>query len=225
MSYQPKLLEELFTSQDNVPKKGPLVAEIDNENEETNQDKMTKNDIEDGVYIPSSSSSCNTQDQEGPSMMELMMQAQREAQASKDKAKYEEEKRATKTFAGGFKKGFFGSNSSSNTDKKKTKVSSSSSSSPPPPPSAPSTSSSSSIPTIEKKSKAANGGEGNKNRNLMMEEVQEAMKQDTNPMLAQLKQGDWVTPDLESQLKSNMIFQNGLKNPKCIQAMQVDRLS
>ena len=58
----------------------------------------------------------------------------------------------------------------------------------------------------------------------MMEEVQEAMKEESNPMLAQLKQGEWVTPDLEDQLKSNSIFQKGLQNPKCVQAMQVNPL-
>ena len=104
MSYQPKLLDELFTSQQQAaPKTGPLIAEISDENGTDTRPEVEPED----KYTPSSSSASTTSKDEGPSMMELMMQAQQEAQAEKTKAKFEEEKKATKTFAGGFKKGFF----------------------------------------------------------------------------------------------------------------------
>merc|ERR1711991_41630 len=56
---------------------------------------------------------------------------------------------------------------------------------------------------------------------LIMDEVQQAMKEDSNPMMQQLKQGDWVTPDLEAQLASNTVFAKGLQNPKCVAALQL----
>ena len=89
-------------------------------------------------------------------MMDLMMQAQQEAQMAKSQFKFEEEKKATKTFGGGFKKGFFGTGGKEGKNKTRTagtgsistrpsndnRISPSSSSSP---------SSKSTIPTIKKK--------------------------------------------------------------------------
>jgi hypothetical protein len=36
-----------------------------------------------------------------------------------------------------------------------------------------------------------------------------------------IQQGDWATPDLMNQLQDNPILSNGLKNPKCLAALQL----
>lgn len=53
---------------------------------------------------------------EGPSMMEMMMLAHQEAKKEKEVATNKEIKKTTKTFGGGFKRGFFGNEKK--TDKK-----------------------------------------------------------------------------------------------------------
>ena len=160
MSYQPKLLDELFTpTTGSVSAKGPLIAVMD-EDKEADTDTYTpiststSTSASTSISMSSSSSSSSaTCGEEGPSMMDLMMQAQQEAQMAKSQLKFEEEKKATKTFGGGFKKGFFGTGGKEGKKKTKTagtgsistndnRISPSSSSSP---------SSKSTIPTIKKK--------------------------------------------------------------------------
>ena len=117
MSYQPKLLDELFTpTTGSVSAKGPLIAVMDEDKEadtdtytpiSTSTSTSASTSISMSSSSSSSSSSSATCGEEGPSMMDLMMQAQQEAQMAKSQLKFEEEKKATKTFGGGFKKGFF----------------------------------------------------------------------------------------------------------------------
>jgi hypothetical protein len=40
-------------------------------------------------------------------------------------------------------------------------------------------------------------------------------------MLKQLKQGEWMTPDLVKIFSENLIIKNGLNNPKCSAALQM----
>jgi hypothetical protein len=117
---------------------------------------------------------------EGPSMMEMMMAAQLEAKNADDAVKERERDKQSKAFGGGFKKGFFGGGSSSKSAHKKAASSSNSITTkkevaPPIPPS----STEAAIPTITKK--AANS--------LVMDDVQQAMREEANPLLEKVKQG------------------------------------
>mmetsp|Transcript_19551 Transcript_19551/g.28124 ORF Transcript_19551/g.28124 Transcript_19551/m.28124 type:complete len:297 (+) Transcript_19551:228-1118(+) len=142
--------------------------------------------------------------------MEMMMAAQLEAKKKDDECKRVEREKDAKTgFAGGFKKGFLGSGSSKSTKKGKTPVSSASSAPPLPSPS----SGKEEMPTI--KPSAENSGSGS----LVMDDVQQAMKEDTNPLLQKIKQGEWATPELMNQLQDNPILARGLSNPKCMAAL------
>lgn len=150
---------------------------------------------------------------EGPSMLEMMMEAQRAAKAEKVSHQEQEKKKVAKSGFGGFKKGFFGDGSSvkkSTCSKTSTTEPSSSSKSKSdivevrkPPPTAPAT----------KKS--------NENRDQLVEEVQRAMEKDQNPLLKQLQSNEWVTGDLMSAMSNNPILSQGLKNPRCLAAMEL----
>ena len=173
-----------------------------------------------------------------PSILEMMMAAQREAKAEKDKDKVvEETKASTKPLGGGFKKGFFGGGGSS---KPKAKVASSSTAT-----TSSATSSAGKPEVVEIKKTAATSAKSNP---LVFEDVQKAMDEDTHPLLKQLQSNgknhfdtiftsllfrihligclffntvDWMTPDLVSNFQSNKIVSNGFKNPKCMAAMQL----
>ena len=126
---------------------------------------------------------------EGPSLMELMMAAHKEAKVEKEATVREAEKKATKSFGDGFKKGFFGGGGSSSGGAKKA---------PPPPPAK-----QPDIPTISKPAASAvipgGGDKGGKPAGAtaaITAEVQRAMSEDESPALKQLRQGDWVTQDL-----------------------------
>ena len=136
------------------------------------------------VGAPEVDNTSSTEEVEEPSMMEMMMAAQLEAKRANDAAKEKERAKQAKKFGGGFKKGFFGGDSKPTKKKSTTSVSatqrgtdSSKKSSVPaiPPPS----SSKSDIPTIAKKETA---------NSLVMDDVQEAMKED-NPLLNKIKEG------------------------------------
>ena len=117
--------------------------------------------------------------EEGPTMLELMMAAQAEAKKEKDVAIEVEKKKTTKTFGSGFKKGFFGGESKAKVAKpQQSGAGLSSTSSTPQNNQAP-------IVTITKKAEAP----AVKSATLVLDEVQEAMKADENPMLQQLKGG------------------------------------
>lgn len=160
-----------------------------------------------------SSSSAVTTVTEEISLMDMMLAAHQEAKQASDQIKTQERVKEAKKFGGGFKKGFLGGGGSS--EKKGTKKSS-------PQASTPSNSSSSSsssnqqqpsdIPTITSQQSQSS---------LVINDVQEAMKEESNPLLQQIKQGEWATPELMSQLQDNPILSNGLKNPKCLAALQL----
>ena len=171
--------------------KGPLIMEV-GKKEDTTDDAV----IVEGVV----------KKEEGPSLMELMMQAQAEAKKEKDANVVKEEKKETKTFGSGFKKGFFGGNSSDNKSTTSTATTKAT---------ATSTTKTDNeiIPTIVKKKE--------EKKSLVFNEVQKAMNDDDNPTLKQLRQGEWVTPDLMSVFQNNAIISAGLRNPKCTAAMQL----
>jgi hypothetical protein len=123
----------------------------------------------------------------------LMMAAQAEAKKEKDKVVEVEKQKTTKSFGSGFKKGFFGGSSSSSSssggskDGTKKVTSSTTKATATAAPVATSTAAKPAsttskvavdIPTITKKA-----------NDLVLDEVQDAMKEDENPMLKQLKQG------------------------------------
>jgi hypothetical protein len=111
-------------------------------------------------------------DEGGPSILELMMEAQRSAKAEKDAAASKEAAaETTKDMGKGFKKGFFGSKAPSKT--KPSNVD-------------PKTVSSnvnieSSIVEVKKKT------ENTKDKAFVFDEVQKAMEEDQHPLLKQLK--------------------------------------
>jgi len=144
---------------------------------------------------------------EGPSLMEQMMAAQQQAKKKDDvvkaKLKAKEDKKA---LGGGFKKGFFGGGSAT---KKPTKASSSSAKPP---------ASTEHIPTITAKKAPKKTGGG-----VVLDDVQRALKEEEerNPLMQQLKGGEWATDDLMGKLQSNPVLLRGLQNPKCQEAMQL----
>lgn len=122
---------------------------------------------------------------EEKSMMELMMEAQKEAQKEKAIVQEKEKAKITKEIGGGFKKGFLGGGNKK-TAKAKPAVQCT--------PSAPSTASNNStksnnddIITISKPK--ANGNISKKNEGLVLDEVQNVMKEEEKNMVNQLKQG------------------------------------
>ena len=147
--------------------------------------------------------------EEGPSILEQMMALQAEARKEKEKEKEVLVKASSMSFGNGFKKGFFGGSGG--------KSAPSSSSSSPSMSTKPSTAES--IPTIRPAQTVVKGGSCGKS-SLVLDEVQTAMKTD-NPVLAQLQQGDWVTPDLTKIMMGNEILSRGLRNPKCTAAIEL----
>lgn len=158
---------------------------------------------------------------EMPTMLEIMMKEQAEAKRQKENEKEVTVKKEQKTFGGGFKKGFFGQSNQQNTistiTKKKTTdtlVNIGTSSTPTVGTTPDSSSNKSGIPVI----KMNKSGE---QASLVLNEVHEAMKDSTHPMLNKLQQGEWMTPDLLEQFKANDIISAGMANPKCVTAMQL----
>lgn len=183
----------------------------------------------------------------GPSILEMMMAAQREAKAEKEKDKaIEQTVASTKPLGGGFKKGFFGGGGGGGNSSKKAselkKISS--------------------ADVVEVKKQA-----DKKSNPLVFDDVQKAMEEDQHPLLKQLKQNgnfsccmycivlfhrlfvqlliyepwldvnfarnewalilrhnictDWITPDLTQQFQSNEVLKRGFQDPKCMAAMQL----
>ena len=125
--------------------------------------------------------------EEGPSMLELMMAAQSEAKKADDVVKQKVREKQSKKFGGGFKKGFFGndtkptkkSSEALSSQPHTNKVASSSATASSAPPS--SGTSAGDIPTVVPHQ--------DKKNSLVMDEVQEAMRGDANPLLEKVKQG------------------------------------
>ena len=115
----------------------------------------------------------NTVD-DGPSLLEMMMAAQREAKAEKDQQKTTEAVvESQKSLGGGFKKGFFGNSTkskSSTTVKPITKVNNTSTK-----------------PDIIEVKKAQSGDKGKSTSPFVFEDVQKAMEEDKHPLLRDLK--------------------------------------
>lgn len=116
---------------------------------------------------------------DGPSMMEMMMAAQLEAKKADDEVKQKEREKQSKSFGGGFKKGFFGSSSSKPVQKKAVPSAQTASKKNESVPPIPPYHGDSDIPTIARKT--ANS--------LVIDEVQEAMSEETHPLLAKVKKG------------------------------------
>ena len=164
---------------------------------------------------------------EDPSLLEQMMALQTEARKEQETKKEVLVKASMATFGNGFKKGFFGGGGGAGGSK----AAASSSSSAYPVSSAAAissgSSSSESIPTIRPahaSGKGSKGGAGSKllapKSSLVLDEVQSAMQKD-NPVLKELKQGEWVTPELTQIMMKNEILSRGLRNPRCTAAIQL----
>jgi hypothetical protein len=78
------------------------------------------------------------------------------------------------------------------------------------------------VPTLTKKKHGMNqlASEGAA-PSFLTEEVQRAMAEEEPPLLQQLRQGEWVTPDLLQVFQSNRIIAAGLRNPRCSAALQL----
>jgi hypothetical protein len=150
---------------------------------------------------------------EEPSLMDLMLAAQQEAKQASDAIKTVERVKESKKFGGGFKKGFLsgsssGSGSSSSKISKTTKPNHEEKKDSQP---------QNAIPTI----KGQPQQQQQQQAGLVLDDVQEAMKEESNPLLQQIKQGEWATPELMDSLRQNPILANGLQNPKCLSALQL----
>lgn len=143
---------------------------------------------------------------EGPSMLELMMEAQRAALEEKKTVQEKEQKQAAKSGFGGFKKGFFGEKPKKTTASK------------------PETSKTEKTEIVEVKKSSGSAAAKNApkpNKEQIVEEVQRAMEEDQNPLLKQLRSNEWVTQDLMSMISTNSVLSQGLKNPRCVAAMEL----
>jgi hypothetical protein len=136
---------------------------------------------------------------EEPSLMDLMFAAQQEAKQASDAIKTVERAKESKKFGGGFKKGFLGGSKKVSTK----------------PPSE------ETKPTLESDPSAIPTIKGQTQHPLVINDVQDAMKEESNPFLQQIKQGEWATPELIDQLRDNPILASGLNNPKCLAALQL----
>jgi len=150
------------------------------------------------------------QQQDGKSVLEMMMESQSMARKEKDaeeSARKQKELTSGKGggFGGGFKKGFLGGNG----EPKKTKPTGSGGSSAP----------SASIPTISASSSASASASSGKK--MVIEEVQRAMQEAESPIVRQLQQGEWITPDVMKVFASNPVISKGLQSQKCVKAMEL----
>jgi hypothetical protein len=166
-----------------------------------------------------------------PSILEMMMAAQREANAEKAKEKaVEAEVESKKPIGNGFKKGFFGGSAkpkaTTTTAAKKADAE---------------------VIEVKKAPPAAKAASP-----YVFDDVQRAMEEDQHPLLKQLKQKgkneravcvwhmlswaehaspcarcalaprlDWITPDLTKAFQSNQVLSRGFSDPKCMAAMQL----
>eukprot|EP00616_Rhizochromulina_sp_CCMP1243_P012869 CAMPEP_0118974134 /NCGR_PEP_ID=MMETSP1173-20130426/11090_1 /TAXON_ID=1034831 /ORGANISM="Rhizochromulina marina cf, Strain CCMP1243" /LENGTH=383 /DNA_ID=CAMNT_0006923843 /DNA_START=15 /DNA_END=1163 /DNA_ORIENTATION=- len=155
---------------------------------------------------------------EEPSLMDEMMQAAEAARKEKkDKAKAEQ-KRVKKEFGSGLKKGFFSSSGGGTGKKKKKPTGQQSKSKTPASTHQPSSGGGSSakveaIPTL----KAA---KDTKKNDLVLDEVQDAMKSAGGGMGQMLQDGAWMTEDLMTKFAKNPLLAKGLSDPRYTAAIQ-----
>lgn len=162
--------------------------------------------------------------EEEKSMLELMMEAQKEAKKEKDKAKAKEDAKVSKEIGSGFKKGFFSSKSVKKTPSGSDGLSAGGKTASRATHSAASGTTAKkdeNLITLTKPKPNANIANKGSNDSLVMKDVQEAMKADENPMLQDLRKGDWANDDLTNRLQSNAVIRKGMRNPKCMAAMQL----
>lgn len=165
----------LSTSSHPSSGKGPLIQEVGLESEQESVVEKSED--------------------EGPTMLEMMMAAQAEAKREKEKDQKKATAKTSKSFGNGFKKGFFDS------EPKKKEISK------------PKEDKTEQIPTIVKSKAPQNSA--------IISEVQEALKKEESPLLSQLRQGDWVSPDLMAVFQSNKILSAGFRSPKCTAALEL----
>eukprot|EP01033_Poteriospumella_lacustris_P009712 gene9712-6950_t len=135
-----------------------------------------------------------------------MMEAQRAALEEKKAVQETEQKQAAKTGFGGFKKGFFGEKPKKTTASK---------------PEAVKTEKTEIVEVKKSSASAAAKNAPKPNREQIVEEVQRAMEEDQNPLLKQLRSNEWATQDLMSMVSTNSVLSQGLKNPRCVAAMEL----
>jgi hypothetical protein len=199
------LLSSANAATNKKPAGGKLIQEVGVEPEPEPELKSTT------VSTPQAPS-----EDEGPSLMEMMMEAQRAAAKEKEKTNEKEQAKESKKGFGGFKKGFF---SASSEGTKKAAAAGSSSSAPKKDdiidvkPTQP----------VNKNSIYSKGG-AKDNKALVFDDVQKALEEDQSKSFAaqlKAKQDEWMNQSLLSQIESNEILKRGMSHPKCQHAMQL----
>ena len=122
-----------------------------------------------------------TSKSEEKSLLDLMIEEQNLAKAEKEKLRVETAKKTTKEIGGGFKKGFFGSSGPKPAKLEKVPVEITNKGK------------DDGVVNISKPAANANNLTKAKDNSLIINEVQQALKEDENPLLNQLKQGGIVT--------------------------------
>lgn len=144
---------------------------------------------------------------EEPSLLELMMEAQKAAMKEKEKEKAVVQAKETKKSFSGFKKGFFGGKTNSKTEAER----------------APSSSSGKAKSEEILEVKASQHHSLKKTTAPVFDDVQTAMKEDANEKISSMltQNKEWLTNDLMSQFQANGVLAKGFQNPKCVAAMQL----
>jgi hypothetical protein len=147
---------------------------------------------------------------DGPSMFDLMMEAQKQAATDKTKEKEEIQQKESKKSFGGFKKGFFGNSSSPSSSSSTTKKNDSDIIDVKP------TTKTSVIASASAKKASAAAP--------ILADVQQALKEEekANPVNVLLNNSkEWMTNDLVSYFQTNPVLAKGFQNPKCLDAMKL----
>jgi hypothetical protein len=151
---------------------------------------------------------------DGPSMFDLMMEAQKQAATEKTKEKQEIQQKESKKSFGGFKKGFFGNSPASSSSSSSKKNDSEIIDVKPATKASAAAVSSSSSAAAKKASATA----------PILADVQQALKEEekSNPVNVLMNNSkEWMTNDLVSYFQTNPILARGFQNPKCLDAMKL----
>lgn len=173
-----------------------------------------------------------------PSMLELMMAAQKEAAAEVKQKKSIEAKAKESGFGSGLKKGFF--SSAKPTTSKPTGDKSASISAEVNKATTKKTEKTDFdddiIDLTNVSGKKSSPGNKKDSEKFVFDDVQKALDEDHHPLLQQIKKNgrfylliyavlicfsEWVTPDLMTIMQTNKIIAKGMKDPKCVSAMQL----
>lgn len=154
---------------------------------------------------------------DGPSMLDLMMEAQKAASKEHEKEKAEIEKKEVQKSFSGFKKGFFGGNKTGKAVASSTTLASSST--------VGNKVGHGSNDIIEVKPTAKDNLSSGKQKTPapVLPDVQNALQEEENQKLSSMlmTNKEWMTNDLMNQFKSNAVLARGFQNPKCMAAMQL----